>query len=72
MKRITKTILNSKITYANETLGVTIENRNYNGFNHLTLNGENIYRGSTRECAEFLDGLVQFHLLKNDELIPLF
>lgn len=72
MKRITKTILNEKITYANNTLDTTITNRNFNGYNHLTVNGNNIFAGSNKECAEFLDGLVRFHLLKNDELIPLF
>ena len=61
--RITKTILKNRIVSANETLNTNITNREYNGYNHLQLNGENIFTGSTRECVEFLNGLVQFQLL---------
>lgn len=63
MTRITNKILKDKIIYTNETLNTSIENRNYNGYNHLTLNTENIFTGSNRECVEFLTGLVQFQLL---------
>lgn len=63
MKRITSQILEDKITYANETLNTNIENRSYNGYEHLTLNTENIFVGTKRECVEFLTGLVQFQLL---------
>lgn len=61
--RITKAMLNEKITYANKTLNTTITNRNFNGYNHLTVNDNNIFAGSNKECVEFLDGLVQFHFL---------
>lgn len=61
--RITKVMLNEKITYANEMLNTTITNRNFNGYNHLMIEGENVFAGSNKECTEFLDGLVQFHLL---------
>ncbi len=63
MTRITKQILKDKIIYTNETLNTNIENHIYNGYNHLTLNTENIFVGSNRECVEFLNGLVQFQLL---------
>lgn len=63
MKRITNQILENKITYANETLNTNIENRSYNGYEHLTLNTENVFVGTKRECVEFLTGLVQFQLL---------
>ena len=41
----------------------TITNCEYNGFNHLRVNGENIFTGTKKECIEFLNGLVQFYLL---------
>lgn len=63
MNRITNQILNDKITYTNETLNTNIVNRSYNGYEHLTLNTENIFVGTKRECVEFLTGLVQFQLL---------
>lgn len=65
MARITNQILADKITYVNETLNTNIENRSYNGYEHLTLDTENIFIGSKRECVEFLTGLVQFQLLNN-------
>ena len=61
--KITKAMLNEKITYANKTLDTTITNKNFNGYNHLTVNDNNIFAGSNKECTEFLDGLIQFHLL---------
>ena len=61
--RTTKTMLDNKITYANEMLNVNITNRNYNGYNHLQIDGENIFAGNNRECIDFLNGLVQFRLL---------
>lgn len=61
--RMTQKTLNDKITYASEMLGVNITNSNYNGFNHLRINGENLFTGTIRECCEFLNGLVQFKLL---------
>lgn len=63
MKRITNQILEDKITYVNETLNTNIKNRSYGGYEHLTLNTENIFVGDKRECVEFLSGLVQFELL---------
>lgn len=65
MTRITNKILSDKITYANEMLSTKIENRIFNGYNHLTLNSDNIFVGSNRECVDFLTGLVQFQLLNN-------
>lgn len=61
--RITKTMLNNKIIYANEVLEVTITNRIYNGYNHLQIDGENLYCGKNRECFEFLNGLTQYKFL---------
>lgn len=63
MNRITNQILKDKIIYTNETLNTNIENRSYNGYEHLTLNTENVFTGTKRECVEFLNGLVQFQLL---------
>lgn len=63
MYRITNQILENKITYANKTLNTNFENRSHNGYEHLTLNSENIFTGTKRECVEFLTGLVQFQLL---------
>lgn len=60
---ITKSMLKDKITYANEMLDTTIINRDFNGYNHLMIEGDNIFAGSNRECVEFLNGLVQFQLL---------
>lgn len=60
---ITKKILNEKITYANKTLDTTIINRDFNGFNHLMIKNENIFIGSNKECVDFLDGLIKFHML---------
>ena len=61
--RITKTMLDNKITYANEVLEVTITNRIYNGYNHLQIDGENLYTGTKRECIKFLNGLTQYKFL---------
>ncbi len=64
MTKITNQILNDKITYTNETLNTNIKNHSYNGYEHLTLNSENIFAGTKRECVDFLTGLVQFNLLQ--------
>lgn len=61
--KIRKAMLNEKITYTNKILDTTITNRNFNGYNHLTVNDNNIFAGSNKECVNFLDALVQFHLL---------
>lgn len=61
--RTTNAMLSDKIIYANEVLSVTIKNRNYNGYNHLQINGENLYIGTNKECVEFLNGLTQFKFL---------
>ena len=63
--RTTAAMLSSKITYANQVMTdrEPITNCEYNGFNHLRVNGENIFTGTKKECVEFLDGLVQFYLL---------
>ena len=61
--RTTNAMLNNKITYANETLNTNFVNRVYNGYNHLTLNTENVFAGNNRECIDFLAGLIQFQLL---------
>lgn len=63
--RTTTKMLNDKIIYANNTLNTNIENHSYNGYEHLTLNTENIFAGTKRECIDFLNGLVQFQLLNN-------
>lgn len=61
--RITKTMLDNKIIYANEVLEVTITNRIYNGYNHLQIDGENIFTGTKKECMEFLEGLIKYKFL---------
>lgn len=61
--RTTNAMLNDKITYTNEMLDTNITNCIFNGYNHLRIDGENVFAGSNRECIEFLSGLVQFHLL---------
>lgn len=61
--RTTNEMLNNKITHANEVLQVTITNRIYNGYNHLQIDGENLYTGTKRECIEFLSGLMQYKFL---------
>lgn len=61
--RTTKSMLKDKIIYANEMLDTTIINRDFNGYNHLMIEGDNIFTGSNRECVEFLNGLVQFQLI---------
>lgn len=61
--RITKTMLNNKITYANQMLDAEITCKFYNEFYHIKANGENLFRGTAKECCNFLDGLVQYKLL---------
>lgn len=63
--KTTAAMLSGKIAYANQMMPdrSTITNCEYNGFNHLRINGENIFTGTKRECIEFLNGLVQFYLL---------
>lgn len=61
--KITNVILNNKIEYINATLNTGIVNRNYNNYEHLMLNGENIFVGTKKECADFLDGLANFYKL---------
>ena len=63
MTRTTNQMLNDKITYTNNTLSTNIECRNHSGYEHLTLRGENIFKGTKSECINFLNGLVQFQLL---------
>lgn len=64
MARITSQMLVDKITYTNEMLHTSIETQNYSGYEHLTLRGENLFMGTKKECIDFLNGLVQFQLLK--------
>lgn len=61
--RITNAMLSDKIIHANEVLAITITNRIFNGYNHLQIDGENLYSGTNRECVDFLNGLIQFKFL---------
>lgn len=61
--KTTNEMLKNRIIYANEMLNTNIVNRNYNGFEHLTLDTENLFTGTKKECINFLNGLVQFQLL---------
>lgn len=63
MTRTTIKMLNDKITYTNEMINTNITNQSYNGYEHLSLNGENLFSGTKRECIAFLNGLVQYELL---------
>lgn len=63
--RITNKILDFKIAHTNEITSAifdskAINNRIFNGYNHLQIDGETIFAGTNKECAEFLDGLRNF------------
>lgn len=61
-KRLSINDLFAKVKEVNQHLGVNLVNYNFNGINHLqTMNsGRKIFAGSTRECYDFLNGLMEF------------
>lgn len=65
MERVTLKKLGILLDGVNKFLDLDIKNKNFNGFNHLMVNGNMIFTGSNRECTNFLAGLVALQCFTN-------
>lgn len=60
IKRITKEILNVKLDNLKALSHMDFKITSTNGMHNLVLVREVIFRGDTRSCADFIDGLYKF------------